>query len=985
MDSSPFLVSTLVNKDCFAKTLLDSGCLSYGLVSSAFATKNNLQRIPIPPRGLSGFDAPSSGKVTDVAVVSLDIDGHYEERSFLYIVPKLESYEMILGLPWINKQDARINGPKSECFIASTGTLVRNQASSLEPNGMLNIDCLPISIKAFRAITKNPRKRKIEVFAVSLKDIAKALAKTKKEKTDPRTKLPTTYWKFLKAFSPTDADKVPPLRGEGIDHKIELISENGKESTVPWGPLYNMSYDELLVLRKTLTEYLDKGFIRVSNSPAAAPVLFVRKPGGGLRFCVDYRALNKVTRKDRYPLPLIQETLQRAGKAKWYTKLDVSQAFHRIRIAEGDEWKTAFRTRYGLYEWMVTPFGLANAPSTFQRYINHTLREYLDDFLIRKLMDAGLFLDIDKCEFSVKRTKYLGFILDVNNGVEMDPEKVKIKAILEWQPPSSVKAVRSFLGFANFYRTFIRDYSDIVRPLTELTHKEQTFHWTDECQEVFTRLKEMFTTAPALVRFDKDKQTVIETDSSGWCIGGALLQYDEQGLLRPCAFFSKKNSPAECNYEIYDKEMLAIIRCLEAWDPELRSVSEFEIRTDHKNLQYFMTIQKLTERQMRWSLVLSRYNFSITYIQGKDNVRADALSRRPQDMPDNADERVDYRTKQLLQIRQEPGRTARIIKAAPVQVSPVEQVNSDAEVTLEELWTKTEGDDDNLRQAREAVRQGQRTFPTPLKLKVSISECSLSPEGRLMFRNRLWVPQDERLRTRMIQDVHDSKLCGHPGRENTTQILSRQYFWPQMSNDVRRFLKDVQEWAQSAMATAQQTMEDITNRRRRQAPSFKVGDKVWLSLRNIRTTKQCKKLDAKQAKYTVIGIVGTHSYRLNTPPGIHNVFHSQLLRSVSSDPLPSQRQDDTQPGPEILKDNEEYTVEKILEEKTVRRGRGQQRKLLVKWKGYAKPTWEPYDALENASALDIWERCKEERTGGGDNVTGYTRTKLGHMTCAHFA
>ncbi|RAL59221.1 hypothetical protein DID88_006676 [Monilinia fructigena] len=1174
MDSSPFLVSTLVNKDCFAKTLLDSGCLSYGLVSSAFATKNNLQRIPIPPRGLSGFDAPSSGKVTDVAVVSLDIDGHYEERSFLYIVPKLESYEMILGLPWINKQDARINGPKSECFIASTGTLVRNQASSLEPNGMLNIDCLPISIKAFRAITKNPRKRKIEVFAVSLKDIAKALAKTKKEKTDPRTKLPTTYWKFLKAFSPTDADKVPPLRGEGIDHKIELISENGKESTtVPWGPLYNMSYDELLVLRKTLTEYLDKGFIRVSNSPAAAPVLFVRKPGGGLRFCVDYRALNKVTRKDRYPLPLIQETLQRAGKAKWYTKLDVSQAFHRIRIAEGDEWKTAFRTRYGLYEWMVTPFGLANAPSTFQRYINHTLREYLDDFL-------SAYPHIDKCEFSVKRTKYLGFILDVNNGVEMDPEKVK--AILEWQPPSSVKAVRSFLGFANFYRTFIRDYSDIVRPLTELTHKEQTFHWTDECQEVFTRLKEMFTTAPALVRFDKDKQT-----------------YDEQGLLRPCAFFSKKNSPAECNYEIYDKEMLAIIRCLEAWDPELRSVSEFEIRTDHKNLQYFMTIQKLTERQMRWSLVLSRYNFSITYIQGKDNVRADALSRRPQDMPDNADERVDYRTKQLLQIRQEPGRTARIIKAAPVQVSPVEQVNSDAEVTLEELWTKTEGDDDNLRQAREAVRQGQRTFPTPLKLKVSISECSLSPEGRLMFRNRLWVPQDERLRTRMIQDVHDSKLCGHPGRENTTQILSRQYFWPQMSNDVRRFvrncdscgrnkawrdirqgflkplpipnriwneisidfivelpesngctnmvvitdrlgkgticdglkdtsaetvarwfirtfyrrhylpkaivsdrgtqfvgqlwarlcqllnivrrlstafhpetdgstermnqivetylrmfvnhtqkdweellplaelainnrtatatkvspfflehgyhaepldiqydlanqkesfspiqkadaivrkLKDVQEWAQSAMATAQQTMEDITNRRRRQAPSFKVGDKVWLSLRNIRTTKQCKKLDAKQAKYTVIGIVGTHSYRLNTPPGIHNVFHSQLLRSVSSDPLPSQRQDDTQPGPEILKDNEEYTVEKILEEKTVRRGRGQQRKLLVKWKGYAKPTWEPYDALENASALDIWERCKEERTGGGgDNVTGYTRTKLGHMTCAHFA
>jgi hypothetical protein len=141
-----------------------------------------------------------------------------------------------------------------------------------------------------------------------------------------------------------------------------------------------MSRDELLVLYKTLTDLLDKQFIRVSNSPAAAPVLFVRKPGGGLRFCVDYRGLNKISRKDRYPLLLIYETLRNIGQAKWYTKLDVIAAFHKIRIAEGDEWKTAFRTRYGLFEWMVTPFGLANAPSTFQKYINWTLRDYLDLF-----------------------------------------------------------------------------------------------------------------------------------------------------------------------------------------------------------------------------------------------------------------------------------------------------------------------------------------------------------------------------------------------------------------------------------------------------------------------------------------------------------------------------------------------------------------------------------------------------------------------------
>jgi hypothetical protein len=154
-----------------------------------------------------------------------------------------------------------------------------------------------------------------------------------------------------------------------------------------------MSRDELLVLRKTLTELLDKEFIRVSNSPAAAPVLFVRKPGGGLRFCCDYRALNKLTRKDRYPLPLIQETLNRIGKAKWFTKIDVIAAFHKIRVKEGDEWKTAFRTRFGLFEWLVTPFGLANAPSTFQRYINYTLQEFLDDFVSAYIDDILVFTD----------------------------------------------------------------------------------------------------------------------------------------------------------------------------------------------------------------------------------------------------------------------------------------------------------------------------------------------------------------------------------------------------------------------------------------------------------------------------------------------------------------------------------------------------------------------------------------------------------------
>ena len=195
----------------------------------------------------------------------------------------------------------------------------------------------------------------------------------------------------------------------------------------------------------------------------------------------------------------------------------------------------------------------------------------------------------------------------------MDPEKVK--AILEWEAPTTVKAVRAFLGFANFYRRFIRDFSKIVAPLTDLTKSTgvKGFRWTEKADQSFQKLKIMFTTAPVLANFDPDRETVVEADSSGWATGGVLSQYDNEGLLRPCAYFSKKNSPAECNYDIHDKELLAIICCLREWESELLSVREIKILTDHKNLYYFTSLRRLTERQMRWASTMSRFNFTITY------------------------------------------------------------------------------------------------------------------------------------------------------------------------------------------------------------------------------------------------------------------------------------------------------------------------------------------------------------------------------------
>jgi transposase InsO family protein/predicted aspartyl protease len=1188
MDGPPFLVATLVNRDCFAQTLIDTGCLSYGVINARFVKKHNLQRIKIKPRTMSGFKDEVECVIDEVAVVRIDIDGHVEQEVFFYIVPYL-AYDMILGRPWFVKNDVVFAGKKPSLFVHSTGTRIWNRTV----RKYRFLDCIQVAATTFGRIWKQ-RKRSpgVEVFATTLKDIEKALeVRTRK---DPKQAVPKWLRKFLPLFDRTKAEELPPLRGKAVDHAIEIEDKNGKPQQPPWGPLYGMSKGELLVLRKTLTEYLDKGFIRVSNSPAAAPVLFVRKPGGGLRFCVDYRGLNQVTRKDRYPLPLIHETLRNVGKAKWYTKLDVIAAFHKIRIAEGDEWKTAFRTRYGLYEWMVTPFGLANAPSTFQRYINWALRDFLDEFcsayiddvliytdgtreqhqehvrrVCERLDKAGLQVDIDKCEFEVKSTKYLGFILEVGKGVRMDPEKVK--AILEWESPKSVKAVRSFLGFANFYRKFIANFSELTLPLTQLVRKDIAFQWTDKAEESFQALKQKFTIGPDLVQFDSDRPTILETDSSGWSVGGVLLQLVD-GLWRPCAFYSKKNNPAECNYEIYDKEMLAIVRCFEEWEPDLRSLEHFEVRTDHKNLEYFMTARQLTERQMRWSLILSKFNFHITYIPGTQNGRADALSRREQDMPSSGlDERIAYRTMQLLkpEMLRPPSVRLAPTRTQPPDTMPTVFPNSQGNLDdLVSLWDEARKKDQTYEAMVSTLASGQREFPRELDVRVSVGDCSLSQNKELLFRERRWVPDDEVLRTNIIQKTHDSVVGGHPGREVTSSLLSRQFYWPGMLQEVRRFvrncdkcrantswnlrkqgflkplpipsriwqeisidfidklpmsngctslcvitdrlgkgvilegckdmtaetvtdifvrriysqhglpaaivsdrgtqftsnlwkrvcqllgvvrrvstafhpetdgstermnqnvekyirtfsnwaqddwqsllpmaelsinnhdssstgvspfflshgyhvdplqlsddsdsdtssrespiaqgenivrkLRQASEWAQASMAVAQQNQEEATNRLRRQATRYKVGDKVWLRLKNVRTTRQSKKFDRKNAKYTVIQVVGSHAYKLDTPPGIHPVFHSDLLQPAGTDPLPSQVRTDTQPPPIIVADEEEWEVEKILDEKVVRRGRKQSKQYLVQWTGYDRPTWEPEDAMGDAEALDAY-------------------------------
>jgi len=361
--------------------------------------------------------------------------------------------------------------------------------------------------------------------------------------------LPQIYSDDAETFSKEASNELPPHRK--IDHKITLENPNGA-TELGYSPLYHQSTKELREVKRYLTDNLSKGFIEASQAPFASPILFVKKKDGSLRFCIDFRKLNKLTRKDRYPIPLIDETLARLAEAKIYTKLDIRQAFHRIRMDPESEELTTFRTRFGAYKCKVLPFGLTNGPATYQRYMNEVLFDYLDDFctaylddiliysqneeehiehvkkVLARLRSAGLQVDIKKSEFHVTETKYLGFVI-TTEGIATDPEKIDV--VQSWKAPETEKGVRSFLGFCNFYRRFIHNYSRIARPLVELTRKDQPFVWTEKYQSAYEELKTAMLTTPILQYYHEDYETMVETDASNGVVEAVISQQNPGSKL----------------------------------------------------------------------------------------------------------------------------------------------------------------------------------------------------------------------------------------------------------------------------------------------------------------------------------------------------------------------------------------------------------------------------------------------------------------------
>lgn len=387
---------------------------------------------------------------------------------------------------------------------------------------------------------------------------------------------------------------------------------------------------------------LSSGTIRRTTSPWAAPVLFTGKKDGKLRPCFDYRKLNAVTVKNKYPLPLTMDLIDSLKDANKFTKLDMRNGYNNLRVREGDEKKLAFICRAGQFEPLVMPFGPTGAPGYFQFFIQDIFRDrigrdlaaFLDDLLIhtkpgvnhkQEVMETletlsknDLCLKPKKCSFSQDEVDYLGLIIG-HNRVRMDPKKVS--AVTEWPTPKTVAHVQQFLGFANFYRRFIPQFSKITRPLHELTQKDTRFEWTEARETAFQTLKTAFTSAPVLQIADPYAPFIIECDCLDYALGAVLLQRSpKDGLYHPIAYLSRALLSAERNYEIFDKELLALIAAFKEWRHYLEGNPnrlEVTVYTDHRNLESFMKTKQLTRRQARWAETLACFDFTIKFRPGR--------------------------------------------------------------------------------------------------------------------------------------------------------------------------------------------------------------------------------------------------------------------------------------------------------------------------------------------------------------------------------
>ncbi len=809
--------------------MIDSDFVVYTLIHDKLVNKIcqklEIQFISLAKKKLiRDYDEKLARKTITYKILSnLTIESH-KKLTVSMLIADIKHHEAILSKFWMNKNKILLNIRHDTIIFSdqlnisiliflissntkhsswSRSTLISSAAHSKifkmlkcsvliiqkESFSIQNID-----VVSFQALVKRKKKNQTKIFAMFIEDIDREIIYNTQCKLDVinvfsinetaqnleniKVKLLSKYQNFLDVFDWAQTDKLSSHRL--YDHKIELTSD----ATSSCCRAYWMSLYKLQKVKKYLNENLFKEFITLSKASYFSLVLFILKANEDLRFCINYRKLNTIIKRNRYFLSLIDEIINKIVDCKHLTQLNIILTFNKLRMHSDSENYTIFIIALKAYKSKMLSFELINDSVSFQQYMNDVLWDFLNDFcqvyldniliysktqqehwqhvkmILNHLQEADLQVDIWKCEFNVEETVFLKVIVSEQN---LRMNSIKVKVIVNWTTSINLKEVQSFVKFVNFYRRFIKNFSKLVKPFIQLTRKNTSFVWNKVCVQAFDNLKKQISSTSVLQHFNFKRQTILKIDASDYVKGEILFQYDDENVLHSVAFYSKSIIFAECNYHIYDKKLLVIIQCFEHWRLKLECTELLiQMFIDHQTLKIFMKNKQLTQRQVNYLNILFKFNFQIIFRSGKMNTKVNVLIKMSLIDVFKSTQRTENRYQIILTLDR-------------INILAIE-----SEVDLYQRVKDVNKMNELCNEYKQVISENK------LKLhSIELKHCEII--NNVLFRkDLLWI--SENMHAKLLKKIYDQSFISHSDNWRTTDLVQRFYYWSDHWTTIKRYI-----------------------------------------------------------------------------------------------------------------------------------------------------------------------------------------------------